>query len=352
MGNRLKKAFNLVASGAACLTGGVICFAAVRALKRLAATLTDERRANAAIVSYPTMFGTARIYTICQDEQTGASDEHETRTGGVSEPAWIRVLEIDGAYQAATYIDDERVYDLVFDYYKMYDHLFEALGANSGQPEQTARSAPRDHIAPHGQTSLPLSADQPEQTARRRQINLLMMGGGGYAYPKHVIAHHPEARIDVVEIDPDITLLAERYFFLDRLIEEFETERTGRLGLVCDDALSYLESCNVVYDAILNDTFAGKHPVESLLTSEALHLAKSRLAPEGLYLANVISALEGPAAVPLEHLVDTLFGVFRHVYVVPCGKYPVTETDNHMVIATDGDYTFADAIPQLRPVRV
>ncbi len=253
---------------------------------------------EAVAISYPTMFGKASIYTIRQDEHTGA----ESRATDQAQEGltWIRVLEIDGAYQAATYIDDDRVYDLAFDYYRMYDHLFEMTGTS-------------------------------------REINLLMLGGGGYAYPKHIVAHHPEARIDVVEIDPDITLLAERYFFLDRLIEEFDTEKNGRLGLINDDALHFLKTSDAHYDAILNDTFAGKNPVGELVTVEALRLSKKHLAPGGVYLANVISALEGPKSAPLQHAIAALSEVFEHVSVIPCGKYPANETDNYMVIATDSD---------------
>ncbi len=42
----------------------------------------------------------------------------------------------------------------------------------------------------------------------------LMLGGGGYSFPKDYIRKYPEASIDVVEIDPMITKLAERYFRL------------------------------------------------------------------------------------------------------------------------------------------
>ena len=394
------------------VVGFAVARAAARKLRKSTAVPRSSGDESAVIVSYPTIFGTANIYTIRQDAHTGASEAatNETavqnpseggnpknateapgsvtakiaRVGGPStrpdedEPlendaTWIRVLEIDGAYQTATFVDDDHIYDPVFDYYKMYDHLFEADFAGGhgadGIPASSFGAMPAPEAADQAKASqqpanqASVANLQPSENATgtpqitqpanpHRQLNLLMLGGGGYAYPKHVVAHRPEARIDVVEIDPDITLLAERYFFLDRLIEEFETEKTGRLGLICDDALHYLEVCETRYDAILNDSFAGRHPVESLLEPSALKLAKTRLAPGGLYLANVISALEGPASAPLEHLVASLFEVFAHVYVIPCGKYPATETDNHMVIATDGEYTFKNAIPQLRPVRL
>ena len=37
----------------------------------------------------------------------------------------------------------------------------------------------------------------------------LMIGGGAYSYPKHYLRKYPEAEIDVVEIDPELFLLAQ-----------------------------------------------------------------------------------------------------------------------------------------------
>ncbi|MBR3258703.1 MAG: hypothetical protein IKF96_06895, partial [Eggerthellaceae bacterium] len=97
----------------------------------------------------------------------------------------VRVMEVDGAFQSATYLAEGREYDPVFDYFRAYDCLYEAQDT-AGNPAPCA--------------------------------NLLMLGGGGYAWPKHVVAHHPESRIDVVELDPTVTAVAGRYFFLDRCI--------------------------------------------------------------------------------------------------------------------------------------
>jgi hypothetical protein len=44
--------------------------------------------------------------------------------------------------------------------------------------------------------------------------NALMIGGGAYSYPKDFLKKHPEARLDVVEIDPGVTALAQQYFNL------------------------------------------------------------------------------------------------------------------------------------------
>lgn len=288
----------------------IIAIAAIAVL--VAAIVLVRRRFRARheiFVTFPTMFGTVRIFTIEQDEQTGLHPKATAHSATSDDATLIRVMELGGAFQSATYLD-ERCYEPVFDYYKMYDRAFDAR--------------------------IPIR-------------NTLMLGGGGYAYPKYVISHRPDVRMDVVEIDPDITLIAQRYFFLDRLIVEFETEESGRLGLVTDDARHYVEAYGATctpattYDAIFNDCFAGTKPVMQLATVEAAHAVKRCLAPGGVYLSNVISPLEGEG-VFLHDIANTLKTTFAHVYVVPCGRFAETENDNEMVIATDGAYRFEGAL--------
>ena len=227
----------------------------------------------------------------------------------------VRLMEVDGAFQSACYLAEGREYDPVFDYFRAYDCLYAARDA-AGIP------APR--------------------------ANLLMLGGGGYAYPKHVVAHHPESRIDVVELDPTVTAVAQRYFFLDRCMAEFDTDETGRLGLIEDDALHYLETCEGTYDAILNDLFTGREPVAALMTEDAARLIRRRLTPGGLYLTNVISALSGADAGPLQELAATFARVFAHVYVLPVGAWPEDDRDNNLLIATDGPWTIPGAHSTVR----
>lgn len=41
--------------------------------------------------------------------------------------------------------------------------------------------------------------------------------------------------MDVVEIDPKITEIARKYFYLDKLIRDFNLEENGRLKLMNED---------------------------------------------------------------------------------------------------------------------
>ena len=238
---------------------------------------------------YKTMFGTALVYT------TSWGD------------ARIRVLDIDETYQSATYLDD-RWCEVPFPYLGLYECIF--------------------------WTGLPVR-------------NVCMLGGGGYAFPKRVIAAHPDARIDVVEIDPRITEIARKHFFLDRLMREYDTQRSGRLGLVCDDALDHLRKCQceeVRYDAIVNDCFAAGAAEESLMTAEALHVVRGCLTSTGVYLTNVITALEGEYAGPLKEIVGALSGEFDHVYALTCDRCEHDELDNVVVMASVCDCELPGAL--------
>ena len=224
---------------------------------------------------FDTMFGRARVYQVLDDD--GAP---------------VRLLEVGGIVQSGTYID-ERYADLVFKYLKRYDQMFEG-------PHPVKR--------------------------------VLVLGCGGYDYPEHLVAHHPGVTVDAVEVDPAITAIARRHFFLDRIIEEFDTEATGRLKLICDDALSYLLSTDQRYDAIVNDTFDAGTPPAHLTTRQFAQAVFDHLNPGGQYLTNIVSALEGPNSTFLREQEALLKSVFDDVHIIPCAADNLTDSDNVIVV--------------------
>lgn len=231
----------------------------------------------------PTMLGIARVYEIRRDGRD------------------LRVLDVDGTLQSAMYLDEEHWCDPPFPYLAQFDSVFDR------------DPAPRD---------------------------LCMLGGGGYAYPKHVLAHHRDARIDVVEVDPAVTSLAFEHFWLNEARERFCGTGPGsdRLGLICSDAVTHLRDGAATgrrYDAILNDCFAAGLPDTGLTTQEAARLVHLSLTPCGVYATNAICALEGPGAKALFDLVGNLGSCFEHVLAIPSTRVPLDEPDNTIVLATD-----------------
>jgi spermidine synthase len=214
----------------------------------------------------------------------------------------MRALVVGGVFQSATYLGERRN-ELPFAYLRSLERVFEL-----GVPVR----------------------------------DVLLLGGGGYAYPKYLITHHPETSVDVVEIDPAITRIARRWFYLDRLIAETNCVRDGRLGLVDADGRAYLEQGGKAYDVVINDTFRGRVPARELATLEAASAVRSRLRPGGIYLANVVSHQGGQDLGFLRDVTATLDEAFGHVHVIPATDETFRGEDNYLVIATDGDYAFSD----------
>ena len=214
----------------------------------------------------------------------------------------VRFYKQSGAYSSATFLDQGKKYELVFDYLKKYDQMFNYLDVK----------------------------------------NAAMIGGAAYQYPKYYISHFEDKNLDVIEIDPVSTEIAKKYFFLNDLINDYGDDR---LGLYNADGRVFLDETDKKYDAILNDAFAGEVPVGTLATKEAAKIIKSRLTDGGVYMSNVLTSLEGEKSRFLRSEVKTLAEVFDNVYVVPIHKnVPETLFTNWMLIATDNDYIPADKI--------
>ena len=229
--------------------------------------------------SYPTMFGDAEVFTLQTED-------------GVP----VRVLYVGGGFQSATYLAERR-FQPVFAYCRAIDLVF-----RTGRP------------------------------VRR----MLMIGGGAFSYPKHLLMsgdpQHQNASIDVVEIDPAIVDIAQRHFFLDEVEKLHGPDGTGRLGIIVGDGERVLHDAEpCAYDVVVNDSFDGTDPTRGLLSPEALAQSKRAMVPEGLYLMNVI-AQDAAQAAPVARV---LHRAFAHVYLHLCPDEDFDGSSNSLLIATD-----------------
>lgn len=237
-------------------------------------------------VSFDTQYGRALIYNRMLNNEK------------------VRILNTDSGYESATFIDKDKRNDLVFEYTKYYDRMFEINECK----------------------------------------DILMIGGAGYSYPKYFISHNPDKNMDVVEIDGDITKIARKYFYLDDLFIEYDLNNNRRLNLITEDGRVYLNQNSKKYDNILNDAFLGSNPARVLTTLECVEKIKESLKPDGAYLTNIVSSLEGDNSKFIKAEVNTISKVFKYVYVVPCNKNKKTdEIENNMVIGTDKELKIDDA---------
>lgn len=174
----------------------------------------------------------------------------------------VRLLLVGRSVQSATYVDEEYRAEPVFDYYLAFDLMFDA------KPDIE---------------------------------RILMVGGGGYAYPKHIIATRPEVHMDVVEIDPAITRIALADFYLAEYLSDFPFGGTYDLGRICADGCDYLADLSRVVREECGGEGCGVGEAECEVGDAACRTADDR-GPSGI--ANEVDGAEcevGDAACQTDH---------------------------------------------------
>lgn len=141
------------------------------------------------------------------------------------------------------------------------------------------------------------------KTGHRRT---LMIGGAGYTFPREYLKTYPEARIDVVEIDPQMTAIARTYFDL---------KDDPRLDTFHEDGRVYLNRTETgIYDAVMIDAFGSLFSIPYQLTTvEAVGQMHRVLNDNGIVIVNIGSGITGPASGFLQAEFATYKTVFSDV---------------------------------------
>jgi spermidine synthase/MFS family permease len=153
----------------------------------------------------------------------------------------------------------------------------------------------------------------------------LFVGSGGAIGPTEFIRRY-EMECEVIEIDPMVEYVARTYFHIDDRI-------TYHIG----DGRREMKYLAGGYDMIVLDAYSsGGHIPAHLTTKEFLELCRSKLAPGGVLVSNVISALrdEGCAFYQSEYLTMLEAG-FANVYTFP--RFPSPEEEKKHGVYRD-DY--------------
>lgn len=147
----------------------------------------------------------------------------------------------------------------------------------------------------------------------------LMFGGAGYSFPKNFLLKYPRSTLDVVEIDPTVTRLAQKYFKL---------KEDSRLKIYHADGRVYLNRAGKKYDVIFGDAFSSHYSLPyQLTTREAVQKEYDILNDGGVVVINIISAIEGRAGQFLRAEFATYKSVFPQVYL-----FPVKEAANGQAV--------------------
>lgn len=137
----------------------------------------------------------------------------------------------------------------------------------------------------------------------------LMLGGAGYSFPKNFLAKYKDATMDVVEIDPKITQLAQKYFKLPS---------DPRLTIFHEDGRVYLNKTDQKYDVIFGDAFSSRYSLPYQLTTREAVLKKYNiLNDDGIVILNIISSIDGDNSKFLRAEYATYQSIFPQVYLFP-----------------------------------
>jgi len=118
------------------------------------------------------------------------------------------------------------------------------------------------------------------------------------------------ARVDVVEINPAVVPVAERFFDMD----------PKQLHITVDDGRHFLNRCQKQYDAVILDAFLGDSSPSHLLTREAFVSIRRVLRPGGTLVINSFGDLTPGHDFFTASLAKTLKAVFRGVRLHDCGN--------------------------------
>lgn len=134
---------------------------------------------------------------------------------------------------------------------------------------------------------------------------MLVLGGGGFSFPKYALAHYPDLQVDVVELDPGMIALARSHFALPE---------DPRLRVIEADARTFLQRTEDRYDVILCDVFNSHYAIPfHLVTVEAVGLMRRALNPSGVALVNLLASPEGVASRFYQALYATFATAFAEV---------------------------------------
>jgi spermidine synthase len=147
--------------------------------------------------------------------------------------------------------------------------------------------------------------------------SVLIVGLGGGTIPRALQEVLPQARIDVVEIDPAVVKVARRFFDLGDSKNLTVIEADGRVQV--KRAVRQQKR----YDLIMLDAFDHEYIPEHLLTREFLMEVKSLLAPGGVLAANTFSSSK-----LYDHESATYAAVFPEFFNL--------KRENRVIIAVNG----------------
>jgi spermidine synthase len=159
--------------------------------------------------------------------------------------------------------------------------------------------------------------------AGEKEFSTFFLGGGGYTMPRYLEKNYPASKIEVAEIDPEVTSINYKNLGLP--------ENT-KIITANTDARIFLKNLptDKKYDLVFGDAFNDYAVPYHLTTKEFGELVKSHLSEEGFYAVNIIDDYKFGRFV--SSYVRTLKEIFSYVYLAPLTSNWKTNHRNTFVV--------------------
>lgn len=132
---------------------------------------------------------------------------------------------------------------------------------------------------------------------------VLVLGLGGGAIPMMLTKINKRLYIDVVEIDPEMSVIAKKFF-------HFKT--TEKIHLFIEDAFQFIKKSEKKYGIIILDAYIGKDLPPSMSTLEFFKETKSHLSNKGILIANLMTTEKSY----LKKILKTISSVFCEIWLL------------------------------------
>ena len=160
----------------------------------------------------------------------------------------------------------------------------------------------------------------------------LVLGGGGFTYPKYYISKYLDKKMDVVEIDKEIIDVAKEYFFVNDLFDEYDNNHE-RLRIYNNDALQFVNDSKKNYDYIFLDIFVDNEPLDIFLTEKFTNKIHSLINSNGFYGINYI--LNKKKETKFKNYLLLLESIFKKVFLVTLSDNYKDNYGNIYILCSD-----------------
>lgn len=162
------------------------------------------------------------------------------------------------------------------------------------------------------------------------KLTTLIIGGGGYVFPRYILSQWPNSIVEVAEIDPGVTKAAYEAYGLpkDTPIKTINVDARNYIDQLCMNAGANRNKYDFIYEDALNDYTV---PFQ-LTTKEFNDKLYTLLKEDGIYLIELIDVYE--TGLFLSSFANTLTQTFPYVYVVTEAEQPWSIRNTFVIAAS------------------